>query len=91
LPRIRESLEQHSGQPGVGAALDAAFAHDGPSVVEVRIDDRATPIHSFNRRMREGADKPRPRPGTVCKLRDWKISPDLPEAAVDAPQPEPVK
>jgi acetolactate synthase-1/2/3 large subunit len=63
----------------IGAALDAAFAHDGPSVVEVRIDDRATPIHSFKRRMREGADKPRPRPGTVYKLRDWKISPDLPE------------
>ena len=65
----------------IGAALDAAFAHDGPSVVEVRIDDRATPIHSFKRRMREGADKPRPRPGTVYKLRDWKISPDLPEPA----------
>ena len=65
----------------IGAALDAAFAHDGPSVVEVRIDDRATPIHSFKRRMREGSDKPRPRPGTVYKLRDWKISPDLPEPA----------
>jgi acetolactate synthase-1/2/3 large subunit len=68
----------------IGAALDAAFAHDGPSVVEVRIDDRATPIHSFKRRMREGADKPRPRPGTVYKLRDWKISPDLPEPAAGA-------
>lgn len=66
----------------IGAALDAAFAHDGPSVVEVRIDDRATPIHSFKRRMREGAEKPRPRPGTVYKLRDWKVSPDLPEPAV---------
>jgi len=61
----------------IGAALDEAFAHDGPSVVEVRIDDRATPIHSFKRRMRETEDKPRPRPGTVYKLRDWKISPDL--------------
>ncbi|MCK5933138.1 MAG: thiamine pyrophosphate-binding protein [Fulvimarina manganoxydans] len=61
----------------IAAALDEAFAHDGPSVVEVRIDDRATPIHSFKRRMREGADTPRPRPGTVYKLRDWKISPDL--------------
>lgn len=61
----------------IGAALDAAFAHDGPSVVEVRIDDRATPIHSFKRRMREGADTPRPRPGTVYKLREWKVSPDL--------------
>ena len=61
----------------IAGALDEAFAHDGPSVVEVRIDDRATPIHSFKRRMREGAEKPRPRPGTVYKLRDWKISPDL--------------
>ncbi|PZQ48314.1 MAG: acetolactate synthase [Rhodovulum sulfidophilum] len=68
----------------IGAALDAAFAHDGPSVVEVRIDDRATPIHSFKRRMREGADKPRPRPGTVYKLRDWKVSPDLPEPVAAA-------
>jgi acetolactate synthase-1/2/3 large subunit len=48
----------------------------------VRIDDRATPIHSFKRRMREGAVKPRPRPGTVYKLRDWKVSPDLPEPVV---------
>lgn len=61
----------------IGPALDAAFAHDGPSVVEVRVDDLATPIHSFKRRMREGGDSPRPRPGTVYKLRDWKVSPDL--------------
>lgn len=61
----------------IAAALDAAFAHAGPSVVEVRIDDLATPIHSFKRRLREGSDTPRPRPGTVYKLRDWKISPDI--------------
>lgn len=61
----------------IGPALDAAFAHDGPSVVEFRIDDLATPIHSFKRRMREGGDAPRPRPGTVYKLRDWKTSPTL--------------
>lgn len=61
----------------IGAALDAAFAHDGPSVVEVRIDERATPLHGFKRRMRESEDKPRPRPGTVYKLRAWKVSPDL--------------
>ncbi|WP_108257851.1 thiamine pyrophosphate-binding protein [Mangrovicoccus ximenensis] len=65
----------------IAAALDEAFAHDGPSVVEVRVDDLATPIHSFKRRMKEGADAPRPRPGTVYKLRDYKISPDLPEPA----------
>lgn len=61
----------------IGAALDRAFSHDGPSVVEIRIDDRATPIHSFKRRMRELEASPRPRPGTVYKLRDWKVSPDL--------------
>ncbi len=60
----------------IGKALDEAFAYQGPSVVEVLIDDRATPIHSFKRRMREGGED-RPRPGTVYKLRDWKISPDL--------------
>ena len=61
----------------IGPALDRAFAHDGPSVVEVRIDDRATPIHSFKRRLREKSDSPFPRPGTVYRLRDWKVSPDL--------------
>jgi acetolactate synthase I/II/III large subunit len=61
----------------IGAALDRAFAHDGPSVVEVRIDDRATPIHSFKRRMKEVGQAPKPRPGTVYKLRQFKISPDL--------------
>ncbi|WP_181703292.1 thiamine pyrophosphate-binding protein [Chthonobacter albigriseus] len=61
----------------IGAALDRAFAHDGPSVVEIRIDDLATPIHSFKRRMREGSDTARPRPGTVYKLREWKVSADL--------------
>lgn len=60
----------------IDAALDRAFAHDGPSVVEFRINDLATPIHSFKRRLKEGGDI-RPRPGTVYKLRDWKISPNL--------------
>jgi acetolactate synthase-1/2/3 large subunit len=61
----------------IGAALDEAFACEGPSVVEVRIDDRATPIHSFKRRMQETEEKPRPRPGTVYALREWKVSPTL--------------
>lgn len=61
----------------IGPALDRAFAHNGPSVIEVRIDDRATPIHSFKRRLREKSDTPFPRPGTVYRLRDWKVSPDL--------------
>ena len=38
----------------IGAALDQAFAHDGPSLVEILIDPAATPIHSFRRR-RESA------------------------------------
>ncbi len=61
----------------IGAALDEAFAHDGPSVVEVRIDELATPIHSFKRRLAEGEDNERVRPGKVYKLREWKVSPDL--------------
>ena len=64
----------------IGAALDEAFAHHGPSVVEVRISDLATPIHSFKRRMAQNdnaEETERARPGTVYKLRDWKISPDL--------------
>lgn len=61
----------------IEAALDEAFAHDGPSVVEVRIDEMATPIHSFKRRLKEPEDKERKRPGTVYKLRDWKVSPEL--------------
>jgi acetolactate synthase-1/2/3 large subunit len=56
--------------------LDAAFAHDGPSVIEVMIDARATPIHSFRRRLAEPA-KAKVRPGTVYELRDWTCSPDL--------------
>ena len=61
----------------IGPALDRAFAHDGPSVIEVRIDENATPIHSFKRRLQEKSTSPRVRPGTVYKLRDWKISPNL--------------
>lgn len=61
----------------IGAALDEAFAHDGPSVVEVRIDEMATPIHSFKRRLKEPDDKQRVRPGKIYKLREWKVSPDL--------------
>lgn len=61
----------------IGGALDEAFAHHGPSVVEIRISETATPIHSFKRRMAQGDGEDRPRPGTVYKLRDWKVSPDL--------------
>ncbi|PDT82267.1 acetolactate synthase [Bradyrhizobium sp. Y36] len=56
-------------------AMDEAFAHDGPVVLEVIIDPRATPIHSFRRRLRHSG-KALPRPGTVYELREWKKSPD---------------
>lgn len=59
------------------AALDAAFAHDGPSLVEVLIDPLATPIHSFRRRLADPNPKPPVRPGTVYELRQWKLAADL--------------
>lgn len=66
----------------IGAALDEAFAFDGASVVEVLIDPRATPIHSFRRRLADPS-KISPRPGTVYELRDWTISPGLAVEPVD--------
>lgn len=62
----------------IEAALDGAFAHDGPSVIEVRTDPTATPIHSLRRRL-ENPDPEQKRPGTVYALRAWKQSPDLPD------------
>lgn len=62
----------------IEAALDRAFAHDGPSVIEFLIDPRATPIHGYKRRLADPG-KRSARPGTVYTLREWKISPDLPE------------
>lgn len=59
----------------IEAAIERAFAHDGPVVLEVLIDPRATPIHSFRRRLTQ-AGKVLPRPGTVYELREWKKSPD---------------
>ena len=58
----------------IGDALDAAFAADRPAVVEVRVDPEATPIHSFRRRLAEGAAQPRP--GTVYRLPAWRRSPE---------------
>jgi len=60
----------------IDAALDQAFAHDGPVVLEVLIDPRATPIHGFRRRLGQPG-KVQPRPGTVYELREWKKSPDI--------------
>ncbi|HVJ42177.1 MAG TPA: thiamine pyrophosphate-binding protein [Dongiaceae bacterium] len=64
---------------GIDAALDEAFAFNGASVVEVLIDPRATPIHSFRRRLAQ-PDRKMARPGTVYELREWKISPSLDNA-----------
>lgn len=61
----------------IGAALDEAFAHDGPSLVEVMIDPLATPIHSFRRRREAAGDKTPVRPGTVYELRQWKPATEL--------------
>jgi len=60
----------------IDAALDEAFAFNGSSVVEILIDPRATPIHSFRRRLSQ-PERKMARPGTVYELRDWKISPSL--------------
>jgi len=63
----------------IDAALDEAFAFNGSSVIEVLIDPRATPIHSFRRRLAQ-PDRKMARPGTVYELREWKISPSLDNA-----------
>lgn len=70
-------LKVHSPDQ-LDAALDEAFSYDGPSLVEVMIDPRATPIHSFRRRQADKSPKPPVRPGTVYELRDWKLAVDLP-------------
>jgi acetolactate synthase-1/2/3 large subunit len=58
----------HADEPsGIGEALDAAFATDGPAVVEVRVDPSATPIHSYRRRLEQGGTHPRPAPSTSCR------------------------
>jgi len=63
----------------LSAAFDKAFSFDGPSVIEVIVDSRATPIHSFRRRIKSTAEggKQAARPGTVYKLRDWRTAVDL--------------
>ena len=58
----------------LGGAFDAAFAADGPAVVEVRVDPASTPVHSYRRRMAEGGSHPRP--GSAYELRPWLISPE---------------
>jgi acetolactate synthase-1/2/3 large subunit len=65
----------------LGEALDAAFAYDGPSLVEILIDPAATPIHSFQRRLADPNPKAPVRPGTVYELRPWKLATDLPDSS----------
>jgi acetolactate synthase-1/2/3 large subunit len=57
-------------------AFDAAFACDGPAVIDVRCDPWATPIHSYRRRLAAGGSYPRP--GAVYELPPWRCSPSLP-------------
>jgi acetolactate synthase-1/2/3 large subunit len=59
----------------LGDALDRAFAAEGPVVLEVRIDPRATPLQSFRRRLEEGAGgRQFDRPGATYELRPWNKS-----------------
>jgi acetolactate synthase-1/2/3 large subunit len=59
-------------------ALDQAFAADGPVVLEVRIDPRATPLQSFRRRLQQGAEgRHFDRPGVTYQLRPWAKSAEL--------------
>lgn len=58
-------------------AMDAAFDCSRPVVVDVRVDPMATPIHGYQRRLKEG--KSYPRPGTVYELPPWRRSPPLPQ------------
>ncbi len=65
------------GQPGeLDGALDAAFASPAPAVIDIRTDPKATPVHSYRRRLAEG--KAYPRPGTVYQLPPWRRSPGEP-------------
>jgi acetolactate synthase-1/2/3 large subunit len=66
---------------GLGEALDAALAADGPAVVEVRVDPDATPVHSYRRRLEQGGTHPRP--GTVYQLPAWRRSPPAARPAGD--------
>ena len=60
----------------LGDALDAAFAAEGPSVVDVRCDPWATPVHGYRRRLAEGGAYARP--GTVYGSRPWHRSAGAP-------------
>ena len=62
----------------LAGALDAAFASTRPVVVDVRVDQMSTPIHSYVRRLSEA--KYFPRPGTVYELVEWRRSPADPPA-----------
>ena len=68
-------------------ALDRAYAATGPVVLEVRVDPRATPLHSFRRRLAEGAEgRQFDRPGTAYELRPWSKSAEA--SAVNAERRE---
>jgi acetolactate synthase-1/2/3 large subunit len=61
----------------LGDVLDAAFAAEGPSVVDVHCDPWATPVHGYRRRLAEGGAYARP--GTVYGSRPWHRSPESPQ------------
>lgn len=53
----------------LAAAFDRAKAATRPTLIEVRCDEWATPVHGYRRRLAEG--KAFPRPGTVYEARPW--------------------
>jgi acetolactate synthase-1/2/3 large subunit len=70
----------------LGEALDGAFSTTGPTVVDIRIDARATPIHGYRRRLAEG--KTFDRPGTEYELRPWTRSAKASSIGTESPEEE---
>jgi acetolactate synthase-1/2/3 large subunit len=60
-------------------AMQTAFECSRPVVVDVRTDPKATPLHSYRRRLEEG--NLYARPGTVYQLPPWRRSPDRPSGS----------
>jgi acetolactate synthase-1/2/3 large subunit len=67
-------------------ALDDAFSAAGPAVVDIRVEPRATPIHSYRERLAEG--KTFDRPGTELELRPWTRSAEASSIGTESPEEE---
>jgi acetolactate synthase-1/2/3 large subunit len=53
----------------LSAVFDEAKATTGPTLIEVRCQEWATPVHGYRRRL--AAQTTHPRPGTVYEARAW--------------------